>query len=128
MTNGEIPLYDRIYLGYSERIRGHFFDVIEGENRTIGSLAFRFPILPVRYFSISEMPQLSNLQFGISGGLFIDTGSIWFQNENPLNKKWVSGYGLGLHFHVPYVNVLRFELAFDEKGHHQWILDLFVDI
>jgi outer membrane protein assembly factor BamA len=63
-SSGVVPVYHRTYLGYTERIRGHFYEKSEGENRALASAALRFPILPIRYFSLSNHPQLSNLKFG----------------------------------------------------------------
>lgn len=125
---GAIPIYDRLYLGYSKRIRGHFFEKFEGENRALFSTAFHFPILPVEHFNISETSYLHDLKFGMSGGLFVDSGLTWFQHK-PIRANLIqSGWGLGLHLHLPYIDLLRVELAFDEDWNSQWIADLFVDI
>ncbi len=128
LSEGRVPVYDRVYLGYSERIRGHFNLVREGENRIISSIALHVPLLPIRYFSISNLNQLQNLKFGISLGLFVDTGSVWFQGENLKSLKFTSGFGFGIHFHVPYINLLRVEMAFDEKYNSQFITTFGVDI
>ena len=128
MSAGTIPIYNRTYLGYGERIRGHFFDIFEGENRTLAGIGYRFPILKKRYFSLADNPQLSNLQFGISFGLFAETGTVWFQREDIRKKRFLSGFGGGFHFHLPYISLLRLEIAFNELGKHQFLADIFVDI
>jgi outer membrane protein assembly factor BamA len=128
LSGGTIPIYDRVYLGYNERVRGHFFETSEGENMALASVALRIPLLPVRYFNLSDNPYFSNLKFGISLGLFADTGLTWFQKE-PIELSMLStGYGLGIHIHLPYINLLRLEVAFDERGNEQLIVDLNVDI
>jgi outer membrane protein assembly factor BamA len=127
-SSGVVPVYHRTYFGYNERVRGHFFEISEGENRALASIALRFPILPIRFFDLSSHPQLSNLKFGISMALFADTGLTWMQGERVHSSKCISGYGLGIHFHLPYVNVLRFELAFNEFRKAEFIVDLNVDI
>ncbi len=128
LSQGKVPLYDRIYLGYSERIRGHFFEKFEGENRALAGLAFRFPLIPIRYYDLSDVEYLSDLKFGISMGFFVETGTVWFQNEKIKSNMLLSGYGFGLHFHFPYIYVLRVDLAFDEERDAQVIVDLGVDI
>jgi outer membrane protein assembly factor BamA len=128
LSLGTIPVYNRVFLGYGERIRGHFFEKFEGEHRALAGIAFRFPVLPIRYFTISDMPQLRNLQFGISLGLFMETGLIWFQNERVNSSMLISGYGFGIHLHLPYIYILRLEMAFNEYGKKQYILDIGVDI
>ena len=128
VSHGHIPLYDRLYIGYNERVRGHFFEAFEGENRALASAAFRIPLLPLRYVDLGDQSQMMNLKFGLSLGFFIDTGTVWFQSEDIKGLKFQTGYGLGLHIHLPYINVLRFEMAFNERGKKQFILDMGVDI
>jgi outer membrane protein assembly factor BamA len=128
ISSGKIPVYSRTYLGYSERIRGHFFDTHDGENRTIASLAFRRLILEEQYFTMSPESELSDLRFGMGFGLFADTGLIWFRNDPVRAGDLISGYGGGLHFLLPYNTLLRLECAFNESGRVQWIADMDVDI
>ena len=127
-TEGAIPVYDRIYLGYTERIRGHFNRIIQGHNRLITGAAFRFPLIPVRYITLGSMPQLSNLPLGLSMSFFVDAGWIWFQGQRPAWQRRVTGFGGGLHFHLPYIHVLRLEAAWNEQGRSEIIVDLFIDI
>ncbi len=128
LSSGVLPVYARTYLGYSERIRGHFFEIGEGENRALASIAFRFPLLPIFYFDIADTPELSDLKFGISFGLFFDAGLTWFQKDTPRADMLMSGYGAGIHVHLPYVHLFRLEFAINEMGQTQWIADLAVDI
>lgn len=34
-----------------------------------------------------------------------------------------TGYGLGLHIHLPYINIFRIDHAWDENGRGEWILE-----
>jgi len=130
LSHGLIPLYDRAFIGYIERIRGQFYKVYEGENAIIGSIEFRFPISKIRYLDLSEyaLPSFEdyyrNLKFGISAGIFYDYGVTWFQSEKLEHQQFQSGFGLGLHFHVPYVDVLRLELGFNTDYKPQLIADI----
>lgn len=128
LTSGAVPLYDRLYLGYEERIRGHWVDKAEGENRWLSRIALRFPLIPVRYFDLGEDSKTPNLKFGLSFSFFADAGAVWVRGESLRSEKMILGYGAGLHFHMPIVDVLRLEAAFNEKGRQEWILDLGVDI
>jgi len=127
-TNGDVPVYDRIYLGYTERIRGHFSRIIQGENRLVAGAAFRFPLIPIRYITLGNMPQLSNLPLGLSWSFFVDAGWIWPQGAAPMWRGRVTGFGGGLHVHLPYINVFRLEAAWNEQGASEIIADLFIDI
>lgn len=128
LSQGTVPVYNHTYLGYSERIRGHFFETYEGENRTVASVAFRRFLIEEQYFNMSNESELSDLRFGLGFGLFVDTGLVWFQGDPLRARDLVSGYGGGLHFLLPYNSILRLECAFNESGRMQWIADVNVDI
>ena len=128
LVRGDVPVYEMLYLGYSERIRGHFDSRYSGRNRVMSSLSLRFPILPVRYLNLDAgglLPVYSNnLPFGISGALFADTGAVW-QTWSALDRDdFLSGYGFGLHVHLPYIDLFRIDFAYDTKGHREMILDI----
>ena len=128
MSYGFMPVYEHKYIGYLHRIRGHFDAVREGLNRFMGNIELRFPIIKVRHFDMGEMDFAfgsygHNLPFGISGGLFYDTGVVWDQGRYLTQDDFLSGFGLGLHFHVPYVDLLRVEYSWDTNGDPQFIID-----
>jgi len=127
-SSGNIPVYDRFYFGYKERIRGRFYNVVEGENLIFGGVEFRFPLLKIRYLDVPPVPGFeaysSNLKFGISAGIFYDTGAVWFQNHNLTGMDFKSGFGAGIHFHLPYINVFRLECAFNSQGNMQGIAEI----
>lgn len=125
---GKVPLYDLVYLGYSERVRGHFDKTIEGENRALFSSSYRFPLLPINYYNLGSNAALRNLKFGISGSIFLDSGYIWDQSDDFDSSRINTGFGVGLLFHVPIVNICRLELGFDEKGRKEYIADLYIFI
>ena len=131
LAGGNMPIYENNYLGYSERIRGHFDLKREGQNRLLGNVELRFPILKVRYMNLGGAQKAlgsygSNLPFGISGGIFFDTGAVWDKDITLTEGRFLSGYGAGLHFHVPYVDVVRLEYAFDTRQNGELIMDVLV--
>ena len=128
-SDGIVPVYGKTYLGYSERIRGYFSTRQEGDNRTVLGAEIRFPILPIRYFNVGDQKSAmggygSNLPFGISGALFYDAGATWDQGETLHQEDFLKGFGAGLHIHLPYVHVLRFEYAFNAAGDSEFIFDM----
>ena len=128
LSSGEVPVFDRVYLGYSKRIRGHFYERFAGEHVALWSLALRFPVIPVHHFKIADDPYLHDLKFGVSMGFFVDTGLTWGRGDPFLLSRLVTGYGYGIHLHLPYIDLLRFEIGLNESGRAQFIVDLFVDI
>ncbi len=128
LSSGDIPSYSRVFFGYGERIRGKFYDVFEGENLVFGGAELRFPLMKIRYIDTEPVPGFedysSNLKFGISGVIFFDSGAVWYQDENLTGDKLNSGFGLGLHFHMPYIDIFRVECAFDTKWKPQAIAEV----
>jgi outer membrane protein assembly factor BamA len=136
LTKGPLPIYNRPYFGYKERIRGYFSRVFpdpvkfirfNSPELSLTSLEIRFPLVPIKYFTYDNLPFLSmfskNLKFGISGGFFIDSGIAW-QRKSEFNlRNFFTGYGGGLHIHLPYINLLRFEHAWNDQGQSQFIID-----
>ena len=121
----EIPAYSRVYFGYGERIRGHFDEVVEGENLAGASAELHVPLLPVRYLKLDLLPEGFNLwRFGVSGALFGDAGTAWFRDTKFSTGNLTKGYGGGIHLLLPYSVVLRIEYAWDEQRNGELIIDL----
>jgi len=127
LTAGQLPVYRRVYFGYGERIRGHFYDTDEGTQAMSAGLEWRFPLLPVRYLNLNTTllpPEISkNLKFGLNWALFAESGTVWSHKSGFSTGNFISGFGAGLHFRVPYLEVVRLDLAFDEKWHNQYIFE-----
>lgn len=145
LSEGALPVYNRAFFGYTTRIRGRFDERYEGENLALASLELRFPIIPVRYIQLENNNLKGygkNLKLGMSGSLFIDAGSLWIQRQNlgryksgelqlsggyfglqTKPEKWLRGFGLGLNLHLPYVQIARIEMGFDDDFNHEFIFD-----
>ena len=74
------------------------------------------PAIPAQY--------LRNLPIGLSAGIFVDSGIIWNLAHEYALKNFYTGFGLGLHFHLPYVQVFRCDLAFNEDFRNQFIIEI----
>ena len=130
LSSGTIPIYDNVHFGFLTRIRGHFNDQFSGENMLLGSAEYRFPIRKITYHNwgpFQSMGQFgTNLRFGISGALFADTGSLWNDYADFSTDNFITGWGGGLHFFLPYQMLLRFEYAFRNNWDGQFIIDALV--
>ena len=87
----------------------------------------RFPLLPIQYLDLNSsylmVGQYSrDLPFGVSAAVFYDVGMIGYR-KNRDSLDILSGFGVGLHFHLPYVELLRIEYAFDWEVNGQIIID-----
>jgi len=127
ITGGNaVPAYRHVYFGYLERIRGYFYDTIEGENIFGSTVELRIKLLQPVYIHVSEIPvpQFDTWRIAVDLALFSDGGTVWFRNENPLDKKFYAGFGAGIHVELPYSFVVRFDYAFNQSLKGQFIFDL----
>jgi len=126
VSGGVVPTYARTYFGYGERIRGYFNDVYEGEDLATASLELRFTLLRPRVFQLTGTPipdEFAVWRFGVSLALFADAGATWFRGEKLLPESFLSGYGGGINFLLPYGIIARIEYAFNNEGRGELILD-----
>lgn len=122
-----IPTYARGYFGSGERIRGYYKTIWEGENLMGGTAELRCALFDTRTFLFSSLPlppEFSVWRFGMSLALFAETGLAWYRQDKLRMESFVSGFGAGLHFLLPYGYVLRTEYALSDEGQGQFILDL----
>lgn len=122
---GAAPMYEHLLIGQQERIRGWFYELAEGENRLLTSVELRTPVWrPGGGAGASTRGEAE--PFGLSAALFVDSGSIWYRGESWKRAALLSGYGAGLHLHLPFVRMVRFERAWRGNGRGEYIIDLYV--
>ncbi len=121
-SGGEVPSYEHVYFGYGDRIRGHYKEVMEGEDLLGASTEFHYTLLSPKYFKVGFLPKEFALwRFGITAAVFADAGTIWYRGDKINWSHLPSGYGLGLHFLMPFNIVLRAEYARNELGRGEFI-------
>ncbi|HVO74902.1 MAG TPA: BamA/TamA family outer membrane protein, partial [Ignavibacteriaceae bacterium] len=125
---GQVPFNDFSFLGYGERIRGHFYQESEGNDYYIGSLEFFYPVIKDINISFDFIPivpkELLSYRVALYSELFGDTGATKLKGKRLSLNNFNSGFGTGLTFLILPYNILRIELAFDEKFKSEWIIDL----
>lgn len=130
LNRGSLPIYDRIFIGYLERIRGYFDRRMTGQNLMLQSYEMRIKLLPIKYLSWKSAPAFSpffqNLKYGLSMGIFLDSGIVWNRKEEFSLKNQFTGYGIGLHFHLPYIYIMRLDRAWNDRGEGEWIFEALV--
>lgn len=115
----DIPEYMDFHLGGSNTIRG--YDIRElgrevvGKNQFLGTLEYRFPLLPSREYEIMGLAS----DLGLSAALFADTGIAWNTAKQIDRNKTRSGFGFGLRILMPAVDMTRLDVGFDEDGNWQ---------
>ncbi|MBS4028552.1 MAG: hypothetical protein KGZ58_07935 [Ignavibacteriales bacterium] len=121
-----LPQYEHVFFGYSERLRGYFNTIFEGDNLAGASMEFRFPLLQPKIYHLSFVPvtQFSLARFGLYFALFGNIGAVQYQPLKLNEFVFAKGYGAGLHFILPYDFVLRTEFALNELRKSELIVDL----
>ncbi len=111
---GTVPNYGHVYYGYGERIRGHFFEIWEGENIFGSSAEFHYPLLKPSYFRIPKIPleQFRDFRYALYFSAFADIGNVRYRRQPLELKEFLSGFGVGLNLLLAYSVVVRFEYAF----------------
>ncbi len=132
-NGGELPTYDRIFIGFLDRIRGYFNRTFPEDNLPANNIMMQFveariDLVPIRYFTWKDAPFLGEffkqLKYGLSLGLFADTGIAWHKSEEFGLKRFFTGFGAGLHFHVPYAQILRLDYAINDRGKGELIFEV----
>lgn len=125
VAGSSTPSYNRVYFGYTERIRGHFREVTEGENLFGLSTELHYQLFEPVFVQMKFLPpEFSILKFGMVAAAFGDAGTVWFRNEKFALNNFKRGYGVGLHFLLPYSMVLRTDYAWNESRRGEFIFDL----
>jgi outer membrane protein assembly factor BamA len=121
-----IPNYEHQFFGFSERIRGHFEEEVEGENMAGVSVELRYAIVPAFYLYVPDVPvrEFATWKLAVYGAVFGDAGMVWNRQDNPRSRSVPHGGGVGLHLLAPYGAVLRVDRAWNEHGAGEWIIDI----
>jgi len=127
LNRGQQPTYSYTFLGFGERIRGYFDRRLPAQNLMLQNLEMRISLLPVRYFSWKDAPLMSQLfqdmKFGISMGLHMDSGTVWERSREIAIDNFLTGYGVGLHLHLPHIYLLRIDHTWSDQGRGEWLIE-----
>jgi len=112
----DLPEYMDFHLGGSNSIRGHDLEklgpALFGKNQWLGTLEYRFLLLPSREYVILGLAG----DLGLAGALFVDHGLAWSRRDDLALGRSRTGFGLGLRLLMPAVDMTRFDIGFDEDG------------
>ena len=114
------PVSDFLLLGYEYRIRGYFNLIKQGIWLNITTLSYRFPLIPIKLFNFPAIFGMSkslfrNVPLGLSMAVYAETGFLVDKIKKMKSTDLLSGYGIGFIAHMPYVNVMRFDIAVNDK-------------
>ena len=125
-TFGDVARYNKVYLGYTYKLRGYFLDAYEGDRLFGGSFELRIPFGKPVYYTWEKAPFAKeffrNFEFAAGMHLFLDYGRIWDLEEKFKMNHFKYGAGIGFHFRLPYDNLLRLDLAYNGNN-YQVVID-----
>jgi outer membrane protein assembly factor BamA len=115
-VGSEVPSYDQFFLGGANSVRGYDLETlgreVYGKNRLLGSLEYRYLLLPVRALHIMRW----SIAVGLEVAAFTDAGVIWSEPEQFNLDRTRLGYGAGVRVLFPVVDMIRFDFGVNERG------------
>jgi outer membrane protein insertion porin family len=106
----DVPEYNQFGIGGENSVRGWSLGSRVGKNQAIGTVEYLHAVVPVRPFTVFGM----NLYGGVQLAAFGDVGFAW--SDRLKTSEAIDGYGVGLRVLFPFIDVIRFDLAFGEPG------------
>jgi outer membrane protein insertion porin family len=110
--NGFIPAYESFYFGGAYSVRGYEYNYDSGSRILLSGVEYRWNLLKSR-------PILPKMDFGLGGALFWDGGTVWDAGDDFDALKWHNGFGGGLRFFVPILEVIRLDLAWNPDSRYR---------
>jgi outer membrane protein assembly factor BamA len=107
-----IPSYLSYNLGGANTIRGWNLDARHGKNEMINSVEYLYSLMKPRPLSLKGV----NLYLGIRLAAFTDFGIAWADSQDFNSGTWIAGAGVGIRLLIPFLEVIRFDLAYGEPG------------
>jgi outer membrane protein insertion porin family len=109
----DIPLHQDFHIGGTNSVRGWELDSRRGKHQFINSAEYRFTLLEPRLLTA---PFGLTFDIGLQLALFGDLGIAWDESEQFKSDNFIGGYGFGLRFLAPFVNMFRVDFGFGEPG------------
>ncbi len=108
----DIPVYRDFHLGGTNSIRGWSdLNARAGKNQLINTVEYRYDLVKPKPFRIFG----ANLYTGLKLAVFGDIGAVWNESAQ-FSRNFIGGVGVGLRLIVPFIQMIRVDLAFGERG------------
>ena len=107
-----LPEYLQFALGGANTVRGWSLGARTARNQFIGTLEYTYVLQPVRSFSVAGL----NLYWGLQVAGFGDLGLAWNDRDDLTGSPALDGYGAGLRVQVPFVDLIRIDVAWGEPA------------
>ncbi|HUV14640.1 MAG TPA: BamA/TamA family outer membrane protein [Acidobacteriota bacterium] len=106
----DIPTYLEFDLGGTNTIRGWTLGSSSGKNQFINTVQYRYELMKRRPFKVKGLSLYTGLQIAV----FSDFGIAWSDCSEFTYDNFIGGIGIGLRVLIPFVDVIRLDLAWGE--------------
>lgn len=115
-TVGEdVPEYLQYRMGGANSIRGQAVDLgktLYGKNQLITTLEYQMSVMPLRSYDFFKW----SAAIGVQLAFFADTGVAWSSADEFSSERTKTGFGVGLRFLVPTLEMVRFDIGVNANG------------
>ena len=108
----DIPLHQDFHIGGTNTVRGFDLSSRTGIHQTINTAEYRYLLLPPRSLKVWFFTGY----FGLSIAGFTDVGHAWTDRSELSFDNVLDSYGVGVRFLIPFVDEVRFDMAWGEPG------------
>ncbi len=109
-TGLDLPIYRDFHIGGANTVRGWDLDAASGKNEHLSTAEYRYTLLEPRDFTVFG----ASFYAGIQLAAFTDVGIAWNDADELSTSRLVDGYGVGLRFLLPFVDIVRLDFAFGQ--------------
>jgi len=106
------PIWLAYEIGGANTVRGWSFASQTGKSQFINTLEYRYTVMEPRFFPLFGL----NITVAVLAAAFVDSGIAWHEAEEFKRSNFLTGYGLGLRFLVPFVDMVRLDLGWGEEN------------
>jgi len=99
-------------IGGANTVRGWSFASQVGKSQFINTAEYRYAIMQPRFFPLFGL----NINLGVLAAAFVDGGTTWDKGEEFKRSNFLTGYGVGLRFLVPFVDMIRLDVGWGEEN------------
>jgi outer membrane protein insertion porin family len=105
------PRWLEFEIGGANTVRGWSFASQLGKSQFINTAEYRYAIMKPRFFPLFGL----NINVGVLAAAFVDTGIAWSKGDEFERSNFLTGYGVGVRFLVPFVDMIRLDVAWGEE-------------
>lgn len=109
----DIPSYRSFFIGGTNSVRGWEFGSREGQHELLNTFEYRWDVKEARDFTLFKK---FTFYAGLQLSLLADVGLTWNDGDGIGSDNVIGGIGAGIRILLPYIDVIRFDVAYGESG------------